>query len=123
MKKIIILIFTFFTLSLNLIAHPPTDLKIYYNLEKSEVYIEVIHPVRSKEDHYIYEIELYLNDKKIITQYSNTQFDNEKQKFIYLIPGLKEEDKLHIYVECNKGGDKKKEIIIKKQEKNIKKNK
>ncbi|MFN3550651.1 MAG: hypothetical protein ACK4WJ_02425, partial [Endomicrobiia bacterium] len=58
-----------------------------------------------------------LNGKKIIKQEAKTQFDNEKQKFVYLIPELKENDKISVFAECNKGGSKKKEIIIKKAEK------
>ncbi|MCX8093195.1 MAG: hypothetical protein N3E50_03405 [Candidatus Goldbacteria bacterium] len=115
MKKITLLLFVF-VLPFMIIAHPPSEIKITYDLNKFEVYVEVLHKVRSTQDHFIYEMELYVNGKKVIRQDATTQVDNEKQKVIYLIPGLKEGDKLSFWAECNKGGDKKKEITVTKQE-------
>lgn len=113
MKKLIlfllVLAFPFFIL-----AHPPMEIKISYDVNKSEVYVEILHKVKSAQDHFIYEMELFVNGKKLIRQDATTQVDNERQKVIYLIPGLKVGDKLSFWAECNKGGDKKKEITITK---------
>jgi hypothetical protein len=101
------------------LAHPPSDIKISYDLSKSEVYVEIMHKVKSEKEHYIYEMELFVNGKKAIRQDATTQVNNEKQMVIYLIPGLKEGDKISFWAECNKGGELKKEIkISKKKDKN-----
>ncbi len=114
MKKISILL-PILVLPFLILAHPPSEIKITYSLEKSEVYVEVLHKVNSAKNHFIYEMELFVNGKKLIRQDAIEQINNEKQKVIYLIPGLKEGDKLSFWAECNKGGDLKKEITIIKQ--------
>ncbi len=111
MRKVSYMLFMFL-LPVFLIAHPPSDIKITYDLSKSEIYIDIVHKVRSAKDHFIYEMELFVNDKKVIRQDATTQVDNEKQRVIYLIPGLKDGDKVKFWAECNKGGENKKEITI-----------
>ncbi len=111
MKKISFLLFVLL-FPVFLTAHPPADIKITYDLSKSEIYIEIVHKVRSAKDHFIYEMELFVNGKKVIRQDATTQVDNEKQRVVYLIPGLKDGDKVKFWAECNKGGENKKEITI-----------
>jgi len=49
----------------------------------------------------------------IITQKSSEQLTSEIQKYQFLIPELKENDKIVIIAKCNKFGDMKREFIIK----------
>lgn len=95
-----------------LIAHPPSDINISYDINASKIYIEILHKVKSNKEHFIYEMKLYVNDKKAISQDAITQVSNEKQQVMYLIPGLKEGGKISFWAECNKGGERKKEITI-----------
>jgi hypothetical protein len=111
MKKIISFLFVF-VFPVLLIAHPPSEIKISYDLDKSEVYVEIMHKVKSAQNHFIYEMELFVNGKKVIRQDAITQVSNEKQMVVYLIPGLKSGDKVSFWAECNKGGDKKTEITV-----------
>jgi len=96
-------------------AHPASDMLIDYDLEKSEIYVVILHKVKDPNDHYISKVEVSLNGKKIITQHIQKQIDAEKQRVVYLIPGLKEGDKILVWVECNKFGTYRKEITIAKK--------
>lgn len=99
-----------------LIAHPPSEIRITYDLSKSEINVEILHKVKSRLNHFIDEMELYVNGKKVVRQDATTQVNDEKQLVVYLIPGLKEGDKVSFWAACNKGGNKKKEITITKDE-------
>lgn len=117
LKYILTLIILLPTLSF---THPASDIKIKYDIENSKVEIEVLHSVRDPNDHYIYEVDILLNNKNIIKQFASAQISNKEQRLVYIIPGLKYSDKIEIITECNKGGKIKKLFVI---EKNGKKSK
>lgn len=100
-------------LPLLLFAHPPSDIKISYDLKNSKISVDILHKTKSSDKHYIYEIEVFVNDKKVIRQDATMQINNEGQFLTYVLPGLKVNDKIKVWAECNKGGDLKKEIVIK----------
>ncbi|HOJ50773.1 MAG TPA: hypothetical protein PKW55_08180 [Spirochaetota bacterium] len=111
MKKLYIFIFVLVFYSS--FAHPPSKIKFDYNLNEKSVSIDIEHKVKDAKDHYIDVIEIYLNQKLIITQKSSEQLTSEIQKYQFLIPELKENDKIVIIAKCNKFGDMKREFIIK----------
>ncbi|MCX7820573.1 MAG: hypothetical protein N2258_02740 [Brevinematales bacterium] len=96
-------------------AHPPSRIKADFNLSEKTIAIEIEHGVRSK-DHYINAIEILLNGKSIIKQSSSEQFNEDIQKYLYLLPELKENDKITIIAKCNKFGDMKREFVAQKQQ-------
>lgn len=96
-------------------AHPPSRIKADFNITEKTISIEVEHGVRSK-DHFINAIEVLLNGKSIIKQNSSEQFNDSIQKYLFLIPELKDNDKLTIIAKCNKFGDMRREFVVQKQE-------
>ncbi len=96
-------------------AHPPSKINADFKLAEKIVMIEVEHAVRTK-DHYINVIEILLNGKLIIKQNSSEQLTDSIQKYSYLIPELKENDKITIIAKCNKFGDMKRNFTIQKKE-------
>lgn len=53
MKKFFILIFCSL-LPLGLFAHPPSDIKISYDLKKSNISVSIMHNTKAKDKHFIY---------------------------------------------------------------------
>lgn len=96
-------------------AHPPSRIKADFNITEKTISIEVEHGVRSK-DHFINAIEVLLNGKSIIKQNSSEQLNDNVQKYLFLIPELKENDKVTIIAKCNKFGDMRREFVVQKQE-------
>lgn len=109
MKKFLML--NFLLISKILLSHPPSDIKVDFDLENRLVKVVVPHKVKNPNDHYIYELKVTINNKKIIEQYTKQQFDNNDQKFFYIIPELKEGDEISIFAECNKFGKLTKKFI------------
>jgi len=114
MKKIMLLAFVF--LPCLVFSHPPSDIVISYDLLKSEVSVVIEHSVKNPKEHYIYEIEVFVNDKKVIRQDTTAQINNKEQSLLYIIPGLKNGDKITVWAECNKGGEIKKSLVLKEKD-------
>ncbi len=84
-------------------AHPPTS--VSSQLKGDMLTVDIVHPVRDPSAHYIYEVVVKVNGKKVIEQFFPLQNGNE-QKAHYFMPGLKPSDEIEIFAECNKGGSK-----------------
>jgi hypothetical protein len=112
MKKRLIVSAAFFAFAAGLTAHPASDILFSANVKAGEVKLEVMHQVKDKADHYIYEIELKVNGKKAIRQDAGTQTSDKSQSVTYVIPGLKAGDKVEVYADCNKTGDLRKEFTV-----------
>ncbi len=110
MKRFLIL--GLFMVSGFLLSHPPSDIKVDFDLENKSIKIVIPHQVKNPKDHYIYELKITLNNKKIVEQYTKQQFDNNNQKFVYVIPELKEGDEIFIFAECNKFGKLNKKFVV-----------
>jgi desulfoferrodoxin (superoxide reductase-like protein) len=93
----------FFLTSL-LFAHPASNIDFNYIKESQQVEIKVGHVVGDRISHYIKNITIYLNGKKIITQNAESQVDKKKQEVLYKIIDLKENDVIKVEVQCNKHG-------------------
>ncbi|HRU39015.1 MAG TPA: hypothetical protein P5511_03990 [Candidatus Goldiibacteriota bacterium] len=89
-------------------AHPPSDIAVSSDVKSGEVKLSVAHKVKDAAQHYIYEIVVKVNGKQAVRQDAVTQTSADSQEVVYVIPGLKEGDKIEVYAECNKMGDMKK---------------
>lgn len=103
MKKVFIII-TVLLLFISIFAHPPMKIHAYFDAELSKIYVEITHKVKNAQKHYIETITVYRNDKEIVNQTFDMQFDENTQKAEYLIPGMNTEDTFKIFAECNLGG-------------------
>ena len=112
MKRIAALMALVLGLSLSVFAHPPSDIIITFDLEKSLVKVDIMHDTRDMAKHYIKQIEVLLNGKSIIKQQAATQTSAEKQSVVYIIPGLKAGDKVAIDADCSIFGDLTREAVV-----------
>jgi hypothetical protein len=113
MKKAIVLTAFLFLVSSVLIAHPPSDIIITFDLANKTVTAKIMHEVKDVVDHYISQAVVMVNGKKAVTQLATTQTSNEAQTLVYVIPGLKAGDVVSVDADCIKFGDMTKEATVK----------
>lgn len=111
-KKNIIFLFLFIMclfLPTQVFSHPAS--KVILSVEGNILHVTIQHNVGNPQTHYINEITVTLNGKKIITQLFFLQTDNT-QKVSYTIPSLKPGDTITVLAHCNKGGNRKGTITV-----------
>ena len=91
-------------------SHPAS--KVILSVEGNILHVTVQHNVGNPQTHYINEIIVTLDGKKIITQLFFLQTDNT-QKVSYTIPSLKSGDTITVEASCNRGGIRKGAITVK----------
>ena len=106
MKRLILFMILFAIFSIPTLAHPPNKIEVRTDLDNHIVKITAWHLTPKPEKHFINEIEIKLNDEKIITQEFLIQMDKEKQEVNYVIPSMKEGDQITITVKCSVFGKK-----------------
>lgn len=115
MKKVFIII-TALLLFISIFAHPPMKIHAYFDTEISKIYVEITHKVKNAQKHYIQTIKVYRNDKEIVNQAFDMQFDENTQKAEYLIPGMNTQDTFKIFAQCNLGGKDTEVFLIDEEE-------
>ena len=91
-------------------ADPPKSVDIKIDQDKIE--ITAIHGTRNALVHYISNIDVMVNEKKMIEQKFIRQKDTAAQSAVYLYPGLKKGDTVQAEATCNKFGSLKKEVVV-----------
>jgi len=112
MKRIAALMVLVLGFCFTVFGHPPSDIIITFDLQKSMVMVDIMHDTRDMAKHYIKQIEVLLNGKSIIKQQASTQTSAGKQSVVYVIPGLKIGDKVAIDADCSIFGDLTKEAVV-----------
>ncbi len=94
-------------------AHPPSTIQVKA-IDATQIEVTIIHGTRNPEAHYIEEIVISVNGKKVITQLFSNQQNSEAQKAVYNLPELAKNPQavIKVYADCNKGGDKTKEFVL-----------
>jgi len=118
MKKIAVLFVFLFLISASIIAHPPSDIIITFDLQHKTVTANIMHDVKDVLTHYIAQAVIAVNGKKVITQLASTQTSNDSQTLVYVIPGLKVGDVVSVDADCSKFGDLTKEATVKETKNN-----
>jgi hypothetical protein len=118
MKRIAFLVFlTFFMIASTAYAHPPSDIKITFDPKTKMLQAVIIHNTSNPVNHYIKEVDVRLNGKKIIEHRISREDNNETQTVSYLIPDVKDSDILSVEAYCSISGKLKKEIEVKNEKK------
>ena len=113
MKKIsIFTILIVFIFSLGIFAHPPTEIKMDFNLENMMLEVIVNHVSQNSSDHYIHNVKVFLNDNLHIEQNFIAQFNKNEQYLHYIIPGVKSGDIIKLEAVCNKFGNRTAELSV-----------
>lgn len=112
MKKIALIVVGLILVTSAAQAHPPQDIKIAYDKSTKMLDAQIIHPVSSPLTHYIDEVELGRNGKKIVVQKISQQENNQSQTVRYYVPEVAVGDVLSVEGECNISGKLTKKITV-----------
>lgn len=111
------LLFTLITLlmlaSLQAMAHSPDAIKVsYVSTEEMPrmIVIEVDHDVSNAENHFVNEIEVYVNDKEIAVQEFSKQWKDSTQRAVFFVADLNDGDQIEIHAYCSISGEIKKKL-------------
>ncbi|MDD5010235.1 MAG: hypothetical protein PHC68_17760 [Syntrophorhabdaceae bacterium] len=91
-------------------AHAPSNVDVSLT-DDGKAQVLVTHAVGNPKQHYIYKIEVSVNGEKVSEKEYTEQIGNQ-QVDLFKIPGLKKDDKIEAHAYCNKGGDRKGELIV-----------
>ncbi len=87
-------------------AHGPTGYKAEFDPESKELTLIIQHDVKDAKAHYIDNLEIEIDGKKVITQKFTVQTDLSGQVAKYIIPDAKVGMKITVTASCNKIGKK-----------------
>ena len=115
MKKVtaFLIIFIFFLTISTVYAHPPSDIKITFDLNTKMLQAVIIHNTSNPLNHYIKKVDVGLNGNEIIEHTISREDNNESQTVKYLIPDAKDGDIISVEGYCSISGKLKKEIKVK----------
>lgn len=116
MRKIVLLlvgVFFLFSSSSLVYAHPPSDIQITFDPAKRILMAVITHKVSNTAKHYIDDVDVTLNEEKIIGQKISRQDNVDNQTVSYFVPDVKNGDVLSVKGDCNKGGELRKKITVK----------
>lgn len=113
MKKIIFWAMAIFLFSVSLAyAHPPQDISISFDLTTKMLTAVITHKVSNPANHYIKKVDIALNGVEIIEHRISKQDTNTTQTVSYLIPDVKNGDRISVEAYCSLSGKLEKEIKI-----------
>jgi len=93
-------------------AHPASDVMVTFDKETSLLNVDFIHKVSDADQHFIFEVTVYLNKDEVITQAIEKQENLDGGSLVYKMIGLNPGDKIKVKTNCNKSGKKSGELTI-----------
>ena len=96
-------------------GHPPSAVTARFDTDEHLLTITVMHDVRDAAKHYIDQIEVEHNGKKIIEQRFKQQIDLNTQEALYRIIDARVGDKIKVTARCSISGKKSVEIPVEKK--------
>lgn len=115
MKRILVVVVFLSVLAFTSIAyaHPPSDIKITFDLKTKMLEAVIVHNTSNPINHYIKKVDIGRNGKEIIEHMLSREDNNQTQTVRYLIPDAKDGDVISVEGYCSISGKLKKEITIK----------
>ena len=114
MKRIVLLLtisIFFFALS-SAYAHPPSDIKITFDLKTKMLKAVIMHNTSNPATHYIKKVDVGLNGEEVIEHTISREDNNEAQTVSYLIPDAMAGDSISLEGYCSISGKLMKEIKV-----------
>jgi hypothetical protein len=113
MKKVLFFsIALILSLTISVYAHPPGNIEMSFNTENNMLEVTISHNSNDNSDHFVNEVEVFLNGDLQIEQDFIMQTDNKVQYLHYMIPGAKSGDTIRLMAECSKFGSRESEITL-----------
>lgn len=112
MKRIIILIFMLYLLTITYVAsaHPPTKMNVHFKPASKILAATITHPVQNVRTHFIQKVSVKRRGKKIIEHTLSKQDNNKTQTVSFLIPDAQPGDLFEMEAYCNISGRRTKRI-------------
>jgi desulfoferrodoxin (superoxide reductase-like protein) len=107
MKKLLITLCIALFLPALMMGHSPKKVTASFNEKTNKVRIEVTHPVKDAQKHYIESVTISQGDKEIRTIPLQKQMDKEKEILEVELPGITKGSEITIYAKCNQMGSRK----------------
>ncbi|MBS4015637.1 MAG: hypothetical protein KGZ86_04300 [Candidatus Latescibacteria bacterium] len=101
----------FLSLSTIMFGHAAESIEMSFDSTGTILFINITHPVKTPNNHYISSIIVDVNGKERIKQTFPAQIDNAQQVAIYKLFDLKKDDKISVTTQCNIMGRKKETLI------------
>jgi hypothetical protein len=112
MKKLTLIAILSILAVMGLYAHPANNVKAQYDAKTAILTVEYGHKVASVSEHYIFNIVVELNGKKMIEQDLAQQESLEGGSLVYKLANLTKGDKVKVTADCSKGGKKSTTLTI-----------
>lgn len=106
MKKLMLIIVLGLMAITALSAHPAANVKAQYDAKTSILTVEYGHKVRDASDHYIFNVMIEVNGKKMVEQNLSAQESLDGGTLVYKLANLTKGDQVKVTTDCNKGGKK-----------------
>ncbi|PKP23142.1 MAG: hypothetical protein CVU05_00645 [Bacteroidetes bacterium HGW-Bacteroidetes-21] len=113
MKRGLIFLFVLIV-SFPAFAHPPKKITLNADPNTKTLKINVVHPVKDTEAHFISKIQILLNGQEVETLNYTKQTSAAAEIVVYTLDEMKEGDKIEVVANCNKAGQKKASVVVKK---------
>ncbi len=113
MKRIVVLVACIVLMAASRVyAHPPSDIKITYDLKTQILTAVIVHNTSNTANHYIEKVDVGLNGTEIIEHKISRQDNNDEQTVSYRIPDVKAGDVLSVEGHCSISGQLEKKITV-----------
>lgn len=114
--KLSLLVFSFCivmgSITGNVQANPPRDIVPEFDSSTKILKIEVVHPVRSVESHFVKKLEIFLDGKLMVVQNFNSQSSKKTQEVFYVLIDALAGSEIVIQAECSIYGSLKKKMTL-----------
>lgn len=112
-KNVMLCVLLLLAASNNAFAHPPGHIDITYEPNSQTISVLVEHNVGNPRTHFIKEIDVSLNGKRMIEDKFTRQSNDNDQSADYEIPDLKKGDTITVDAYCSISGQNSTVISIK----------
>lgn len=112
MQKIIAFVFAI-CLTFSVMAHPPKKVVLNADPKNKTLKINIAHPVKDSETHFIEKVIISLNGQVIEEKKFTKQSTAGNEMIVMTIDEMKEGDKIEVECICNKAGKKKESVEVK----------
>jgi len=96
-------------------AHPPSDIKVSYDLKDHILRASIIHDVRNPAKHFIAKVTVAVNGTQMVLQQFSSQLDNNEQQVLYFIIDAKKGDEIAVTGFCVIFGQKTVKLTVSDQ--------
>jgi desulfoferrodoxin (superoxide reductase-like protein) len=111
-RTLFIMIVLLNSMLLTLSAHAPKKVVVEYNTETAILKVDIPHPVKNVDTHYIEKIVISVNDEEVKEIEYTSQSSLEAHTVEIEIPGIKKGSVVKVSAKCNKLGTKSGSVTV-----------